>query len=299
MEFLGSPWSQITFQLERATVRVAVTPYLNGRAFELLPLRTSSDVLVTDACDRNVRCGVTNPSEIWKFLKRGVRCYSVAGLHAKVYRADNVLFVGSANASTHSANALVEAVVRVKNLELVRQFQTWLNGQILVPLTRKQIERLESIYRPPKWESEERVRRRPTTWITNVYHEDEGDAAIRFVQRVASRQNLEDDDVYSISYPKHPRFERLLSEAMPGDEFFVVDRIGPSPVVYPPLRLIERPVCKGGKIRIALEDSDDVGIALERFVRAGRRLYKNFSPSGRLHRRVSQEAASTLRALFK
>ena len=63
MEFLDQPWVAIASALKKAKKRVAVTPYLNGDTLMMLPLRTSKDVLVVDACERNVKNGLTNPHE--------------------------------------------------------------------------------------------------------------------------------------------------------------------------------------------------------------------------------------------
>ncbi len=79
----------------------------------LLPLRRGS-VLVVQADLATMKQGQTNPTELEKLVKRGVRVFPMRNLHAKVFAFQGVAFVGSMNASTNSWDGrLLEAAVEV------------------------------------------------------------------------------------------------------------------------------------------------------------------------------------------
>src|SRR5690349_14371375 len=68
------------------------------------------DVLIVDASDNTIAAGGTSAKLLKSLLQRGVRLYSVPGLHAKVYLFDQTAVIGSANLSKHSTT-LIEAAV--------------------------------------------------------------------------------------------------------------------------------------------------------------------------------------------
>lgn len=298
MEFLSKPWSEITRALRNAQIRVAVTPYLNGEAYKLLPLRDSDDVLVVDACERNVRAGLTNPHQIEKFRRKGVRCYTVADLHAKVYRADKNLFVGSTNASTHSRDTLVEACLQVRSSEIIEQFDLWLNSLVLVPLTRKDLQRLEEVYSPPRWPVATSRRHTFRSWVTWVGRDDDSEETEEFAASVAKESDMEEDDIYTVSLPRSERFTRLLARMKPGDEVFVIDRRNrKGPLVNEPMRLIAWRLHDDNRYRLALEQAKS-DVPLKGFAREARQHYAGFPMSGKSHRGIKPEAAAALRKLF-
>ena len=299
MKFLSAPWPHITKALKSASKRVAVTPYLNGKAFELLPLRKSKDILVVDACMHNVKSGLTNPFEIEKFAKCGVRCYSLKGLHAKVYRADGVLFVGSPNASTHSAATLVEACVRVKAPAIIADFEEWISAQVLEPIKRSDLKLLKKNYKPPKWGAgEERHNRKASAWITYVARKDTSGELEAYSGTVADRHGLDEDAVYPISFGKGSA-TKMVSEARPGDEFFVLDHEDGKIKAFFPMRLIERPTSDGKSHKIPLEDNDVEPVNLATFLKAAKSAGLNLTKTGRINRKISPLIAAALRSIWK
>lgn len=297
VEFLGDPWPQITGALRKAKKRIAVTPYLNGDAYAMLPLRRSKDLLVVDACERNVKSGVTNPHEIERFLRSGVRCFTVDDLHAKAYLADNNLFVGSANGSTNSRNTLIEACLQVNNAAAAEQFEAWLGGLALVPLTKERISELKAIYKPPRWpKNGGSGRRRASAWIVWVKGADETDETQQFLEHVSSKYDLKPDDIYSVTVARNNKVARI---AKAGDDFFVLDHDDRRIEAMPPMRLIERSKLIGTQYRLALEWPDYETVTFSVFLKAIRKVYPGFSSSGKSQRAISAKAAAELRKVWR
>lgn len=297
MEFLPKPWAEITLALRKAKKRAAVTPYLNGDAFNMLPLRTSADVLVLDASERNVRGGLTNPHEIEKFMKTRVRCYTVEHLHSKVYRADLNLYVGSVNASTHSRDTLIEACLRVRHSGVVQQFENWLAALPLVPLLPDRIEELKKIYNPPKWPKAPGAhRRQAAAWVASITYTDKSAESKEYRKEVARKNETDADDIFTLAMGRRNRIGR---DARPGDEFFVIDHREIEVVAYKPMRLIDRPRLIGNRYRFALEDSGEKTASRAAFVRAARKVYPRFPKSAKSTRGVDSATAAELRKLWR
>lgn len=146
-------WSVITkaVRASRGPAHVAVAYFAEGAA-ELLPLSKGS-YLVVDASEPAVKSGQTCPSELLVLQKRGVRIFSVAGLHANVFVLGRRAFVGSANVSRRSAKYLVEALVGTTDRSLVgaaRQFVRAFETS-MYEVGENRLGALQQLYRPPKF----------------------------------------------------------------------------------------------------------------------------------------------------
>jgi Icc-related predicted phosphoesterase len=125
-EFLGTNiWSGLTAEAKRFNGKsfVAVAYFGTGAA-KRLPLKKGS-ILVVDASDKAVKSGQTNPAELIKLRKLGVRIFSMSNLHAKVFVFGGVAFVGSTNVSENSEDVYSEASIRSSQTSVVsgaRQF---------------------------------------------------------------------------------------------------------------------------------------------------------------------------------
>ena len=125
-EFLGTNiWSRLTAEAKQFNGKsfVAVAYFGTGAA-KLLPLKKGS-ILVVDASDKAVKSGQTNPAELIKLRKLGVRIFSMSNLHAKVFVFGGVAFVGSTNVSENSEDVYSEASIRSSQTSVVssaRQF---------------------------------------------------------------------------------------------------------------------------------------------------------------------------------
>ena len=143
-------WSELQ-QAARASKRpayVAVAYFGQGGA-RMLPLPRGSR-LVVDASEKAVKAGQTSPAELAKLVRRGVRVYSVADLHAKVFVFGRTAYVGSTNVSRLSANKLVEATIKTTDPDTVRKARLFIKGLCLHELGQETIKKLQKQYRPPR-----------------------------------------------------------------------------------------------------------------------------------------------------
>lgn len=125
-EFLGTNiWPVITAEAKRFDGKSLVAvAYFGSGAAKRLPLKKGS-ILVVDASDKAVKSGQTNPAELIKLRKKGVRIFSMSNLHAKVFVFGGVAFVGSTNVSENSEDVYSEASIRSRQASVVsgaRQF---------------------------------------------------------------------------------------------------------------------------------------------------------------------------------
>ena len=136
------PWKAITPRVEAATQRVvAAMGYVGSEAHKLLPL-AKGDLLVCDLSESAVKSGATNPEAILDFLKAKVIVRSRQGLHAKVVVLGRRAYVGSNNASDHSAKKLIEATIETTDsseVKKLRKFVEQLDGE---EITKRRIQEL-------------------------------------------------------------------------------------------------------------------------------------------------------------
>ena len=143
-------WKEITAAAKgrRGRAFVAV-PYFGQSGSRLLPLR-AGDTLLVNASEASVRSGQTFPRGLRILLNRGVDLYTLGNLHAKIYVLGSTAFIGSANASSNSRDVLEEAVVRVRDTELVGEARRHIQDLCKAPLYYSDLDRLEKLYRPPR-----------------------------------------------------------------------------------------------------------------------------------------------------
>jgi PLD-like domain len=124
--------------------------YFSSGASQMLRLRVGSR-LVVDASEPVVKNGLTNPAELLKMHRRGVKVFSSTNLHAKVYAFDAAAFIGSANVSGRSEATLQEAVVRTHDAKTIRATRSFVGDLCLEPLGPAELTRLKTLYRPPRF----------------------------------------------------------------------------------------------------------------------------------------------------
>ncbi len=133
---------------EGRKAQVAVA-FLGKGSFARLKLKKGS-TLVVNAGLEAVRSGQTDPRELLKYVRAGVRVYSQAQLHAKVFVVGRTAYVGSANVSFNSEHRLIESVVSYTDARTVskaRQFVMDLATERLGP---EALRELKAQYREPK-----------------------------------------------------------------------------------------------------------------------------------------------------
>jgi hypothetical protein len=153
IEFISGPqvWRRMTAaaKKDRRPAHVAVA-YFGKGASKLLPLRRGSR-LVVDASDAAVKSGQTCPADLKRLVTRnGVRVYTLANLHAKVFVFGSTAFVGSANASRRSSSTLIEAAVATTSQSAVKAARDLVGRHCLQNLGPEELDRLQRLYKPPR-----------------------------------------------------------------------------------------------------------------------------------------------------
>ena len=146
-----------TAEKSRRPGYVAVAFFGQGAA-KLLPLPEGSR-LVVNAGERTVKAGLTCPAELKKLVNKGVRVYSIDNLHAKVFVLGNTAFIGSANVSRLSANTHVEAMLATTESGAVEDARQFVRDLCLHELGPEELDRLQAMYRPPRFPGNGRARR--------------------------------------------------------------------------------------------------------------------------------------------
>ncbi len=213
-------WNEITTIASRTKQRswVAVAFFGNGGP-SLLPLAPGSH-LVVNASESSVKAGLTSPAALKRLVKRGIKVYSVNNLHAKIFIFGKTAFIGSANASPTSANYWVEAVVRTTDSHAVAQARKFVESICLNELGPAELDRLLTLYRPPKFLIKEQLRRNgsrsirlalPRLHVAQLEYSD---------PPVESVETYEAGRAYAKSQMEHPRQHVLTDIHWPGTALF-------------------------------------------------------------------------------
>lgn len=121
-------WVEISRAARKSGTRHVAVAYLGAASPKLLALK-SGDVLVINLSEAAVRGGATNVDAAWAFYRRGVHLCNSEHLHAKVFTFGNTVIVGSANASSNSADLLEEAAVKIVDVRVAANARRFILGQ--------------------------------------------------------------------------------------------------------------------------------------------------------------------------
>ncbi len=155
---LQHSWESITAAAQHRKQRSWVAVAFFGKSGpDLLPL-TAGSHLVVNASESAVSQGLTHPGALMEMINNGVFVYSVDNLHAKVFVFGKTAFVGSANATENSAEVLMEAVVRTTDPGAVGDARDFIASLCQVELGPAELDRLQKLYRPPKFPGGKRSR---------------------------------------------------------------------------------------------------------------------------------------------
>jgi hypothetical protein len=195
----------------------------------------TGDLLVVDASDGAIASGQTSAAVLSRLHRNGISLYSHYGLHAKIFIADSMLFVSSANASESSESRLLEAGIETDNPNAV-------SGSVglIERLTRTSIEidssfitRIKKIkvqrnYHGSAKSTARRVgerQRDPVTWLLGVHDIADPQNAdelhrIEVGTEKAERHLLNSRS--SVGYIRYARNARI-KEARQGDNIIIID----------------------------------------------------------------------------
>jgi len=142
-------WKRITALSRRSQRAFVAVPYFGSGASKLLHLKDGSILVVKFDLD-SVKAGQVNPDEIIRLIRRGVKVYTCANLHAKVFVFGDTAIVGSTNVSSSSANNLIEACVEVKDRNFARKCVRFVKSLLGDRVTLEFAKKLKKYYRKPR-----------------------------------------------------------------------------------------------------------------------------------------------------
>lgn len=191
--FTGDVWTQISRSARKCNSASFVAVAFVGKgATKMMPLSKGSR-LVVDASKRTVKAGLTNPFELEKYYKKGVKIYSHKDLHAKVFVFADVAFVGSANVSTNSKNVLTEAILKSDVRSVLLSAKSFVKQIGLVEMGQDEILALQKVYVAPRKVKGKAARRKKTVGLRIVHlgeSEDVPDDATEEVKAGEKRARL-------------------------------------------------------------------------------------------------------------
>jgi len=195
-----------------------------------------------------VKGGQTNPSEVVKYLRRGVQVFNCSNLHAKVYVFDNAVIIGSANVSKHSAESLVEAGLLCTDRQAVTQARGFVRSLQVEPVSLKYARQCQRIYKPPAHGvargKHHRLASTPShsrLWLVSVHpaeFTDQEDALCSREHKKAAKKlkNTREYEVNSIKWCNPG--SGLAKEVKFGDLFVQVWSENGTTSIYPPARVL-------------------------------------------------------------
>ncbi len=146
-------WKQLTKTVKESKIKsVVAVAYFGQKGAAMLPLKSGS-VLVVDASEKAVKTGQTCPEELIKLYNKGVKIFSHANLHAKMFVIGKSLYIGSTNVSGHSASTLNEVLLKTTDKDSIQDAKEFIKSLCTVELGPDGLDRLQEMYRPPKMTS--------------------------------------------------------------------------------------------------------------------------------------------------
>jgi hypothetical protein len=148
--FLSYPnlWEKI-LEISKSKKRIdAAIAYFGGGGAELLRLKRGDRLIV----DINPNSTSTDPFEIEKLIKRGVKVFYRKSLHAKIIITDNQVLVGSANISNNSKRYLDEAAIFSNDPIIVNRAQDFFEkiASVSKTVSLKYLKKCKEIYQNQK-----------------------------------------------------------------------------------------------------------------------------------------------------
>lgn len=226
----------------------AAFAYFGQDGAKLLPLKRG-DCLVVDMSPAMVKAGVTNPHEIEKLIKRGVKVFSRQNLHAKIVIADKKVLVGSANVSKNSRDTLDEAAILTNDSVTLHRAKEFLSRICIEPVLPEFLAKCKEIYKPPRFSGKrssvgKRARRadHAKLWIVNLM--DYGfipDAEIEmFEKSEETALALLEDKQFSALETFHWSYKPKMADELQVGDWIIqcIRHKDKSIAVSPPARLI-------------------------------------------------------------
>jgi hypothetical protein len=240
-------WQTLVAHIKVARRVDAAIAYFGQGGSKILSLR-SGDRLVVDMSPATVRAGGTDPREVEKLIRRGVRAFTRRNLHAKIVLADNSVISGSANVSKRSQQVLDEAAIITTEPSVVRRSREFIDRICTEPVRPEYLKKCKNIYRPPRLNGQRvgsKVRQQRAThaklWLVSLVEASVPESEVRrYEQGEAKAKKLIKDHTRSNTDSFHWPFKpRMASELELGDWIIqIVSYKDKSILVDPPSQLL-------------------------------------------------------------
>jgi hypothetical protein len=239
------PWSRLTAAVRESRVPVhAAVAYYGKGAGRLLPLSKGSR-LVVDASEHAVASGQTSPKDLLAAHRKGVRVFSVRNLHAKVFVVGRRAFVGSTNASMHSKDGLVEAVLETSDSGAVSAAREFINDHCREELGPRALAVLQKLYREPLIPGGKKTPKRKAKSVAAL-HSPLRLAQLRIIELTEEDQKTHEAGLAEAKRRRKKRASavesyRLVGSRLPAlfdDVIQITDEGDGSPLVAPPGKVI-------------------------------------------------------------
>jgi PLD-like domain len=240
-------WQTISDRVKAANHVDAAIAYFGQGGAKLLPLR-SGHRLIVDMSPATVRAGATDPREIEKLIRRGVKAFTRRNLHAKIVVADNSVISGSANVSAHSQKVLDEAAILTTDQSAVRRAREFIDRLSIEPVRDEYLEMCKQIYKPPRFIGErvsgkngQQRAKHAKLWLVNLVESSVPDTEIkRYEKGEAKAKKFIKDEARSTTDSFHWPFKpKMATELELGD--WIIEMMtykDKSIVVFPPGQLL-------------------------------------------------------------
>ena len=240
-------WQTLISRVKSARHVDAAIAYIGRGGAKLLPL-SRGDSLVVDMSLATVRGGATDPSEIEKLIRRGVKVFTRRHLHSKLIVADHFVIAGSANVSNRSYRLLDEAAILTNDTVAIRRAREFINRICTEPVGPIYLDECKRAYVAPHFASSDATGSRQSRakhaklWIVALRHGfsiPEGEVP-RYRRGEAKAKKLvkdaEGSKMENFFWPSRPR---MANELELGDWIIqVVKHTDDTVVVHPPARLL-------------------------------------------------------------
>ncbi|OQB80137.1 MAG: hypothetical protein BWX88_04644 [Planctomycetes bacterium ADurb.Bin126] len=266
-------WNAVQTHVERAKHVSAAIAYLGQNGTKLLPLKRG-DRLVVDMSFSAVTQGVTDPREVRKFVRRGVKVFTRTSLHAKFLVLDKTVIVGSANASMNSRRGLDEAGIITTDPAAVRKAMNFFENLCTEPVRERYLKECVKAYRPPKFKpavvAGRRTKRQPRIaqaklwFIGGVQQVELSEQEAKSMARVERRaeKKLKNPDKTSVAWVRFGRRPKYLDSIRTGDWVVVCSTDGGPRFVEAPAQALGQDLWTsptGTKYEMLLLESLDAG----------------------------------------
>ncbi|HUT54283.1 MAG TPA: phospholipase D family protein [bacterium] len=304
-----SLWNEVLSRLSKAKDASVAVAYLGGSGTQLLPLRRGHR-LVVDMSLGKVKQGITDPREVRRLVKRGVKVYSRASLHAKLYIADRYVIASSANASTNSRYNLDEAGILTDDPAAARRARAFIDRICTEPVRPEYLKKCIAAYRPPKGgipAKRGKKRTEPKLWfiggLVTLNLSEEEKKSIKKIEDKVSKK-LRDPNTTEVTWIRYRRMPKYARSIRPDEWIIDCMKDGKVRRVFAPSQVLSREIWNspsGKKYHLLMLESSisSESIPISYFRKLARNIVPELDkPNPRTRSIINEEKADALLGLW-